>query len=375
MKSYIIVLFIFIALLGSGCHTRAHDDDGHGEADGQPGQITFTEAQAAAAGLQTLRVTAGTFSRVIKTGGQILPAQGDEVTVAATAEGIISFMHPSMTDGAGVRAGETLAEVSAKNLPGGDPAARAKITYDAAAQDYRRAEALVKDRIISAKEFEQVRLRYETAKMACEAQAGRSTPDGLKISAPVGGFVKKSMVGRGDYVALGQPLAVVSQNKRLQLRAEAPERYFRDIRTVYSAHFKTAYGDTLYRLPALRGQLRSFGKVSGQPAFYVPVVFEFDNPGDLLPGAFAEVYLLCAPQDSVLSVPLAALTEEQGNYFVYLQLSAETYRKQAVMPGASDGESVRVLSGLQAGDVVVTRGAAHVKLAAAAPQAPAGHAH
>jgi RND family efflux transporter MFP subunit len=357
----------------SGCGTPQPGEAGrHDDENGQPGIIAFTAAQAGAAGLQTVRMEAGTFIRVIKAGGRLQPAQGDEVTVAATAEGILTFIHPSITDGACVRAGEGLAAVSAKNLPEGDPAAKTRIAYETALKEYRRAEALVKDQIISARAFEQTRLRYEVAKTAYDAQAANAASGGVKIVAPVTGFVKKRLAGQGEYVTVGQPVAVIAQNKRLQLRADVPERYFQSLPDVYSAHFKTAYSDTLYKLPAMGGQLRSFGKESG---LYIPVVFEFDNPGGLLPGAFAEVYLLYAPQGDALAVPVTAVTEEQGNYFVYLQLSAETYRKQAVTLGASDGERMEVLSGVNTGDVVVTRGAYQVKLAAAAPQLPAGHSH
>ncbi|MDR0695005.1 MAG: efflux RND transporter periplasmic adaptor subunit [Prevotellaceae bacterium] len=368
MKPYIYLLVIL-----AGCHSPDAGNAGlYEDPDEQPGTIIFTAAQAAAAGLQTMPVAPGAFSRVIKTGGQVLPAQGDEITIVATAEGILTFIHPSMTDGASVRAGERLASVSAKNLPDGDPVAKTKMTYETALKAYRRAEELVKDHIISAKEFEQTRLRYETAKTAYDAQAANYTPGGVNIVSPVSGFVKKRYAGQGDYVTVGQPVAVIAQNKRLLLRADAPERYFQDLRSIRSAHFKTAYSDTLYKLPDLHGQLRSSGKASG---LYIPVVFEFNNPGDLLPGAFAEVYLLAAPQDNVLAIPVTALTEEQGNYFVYLQLSGERYRKQAVTIGASDGERVQALSGLNAGDVVVTRGAYQVKLSAVTPQLPAGHSH
>ena len=360
-------------MMTAGCHSPHSGEAGRQEEENeQAGMIAFTAAQAGAAGLQTMRMTAGTFSRVIKTGGQVLPAQGDEITIVATAEGLLAFLHPSMTDGASVKAGEALATVSAKNLPDGDPIAKTERAYETARTDYQRAGELVKDRIISVKEFEQTRLRYENAKTAYEAQAANYTSGGVKLVSPVNGFVKRHYVGQGDYVTVGQPVAVVAQNRRLLLRAEAPERYFQDLRNIRSAYFKTAYSDTLYKLPALHGQLRSVGKEAG---LYIPVIFEFDNPGDLLPGAFAEIYLLSAPQDNVLSVPLTALTEEQGSYFVYLQLSAETYRKQAVTLGASDGERVCVLSGLRSGDMVVTHGACQVKLAAFTPQQPAGHNH
>ena len=67
--------------------------------------------------------------------------------------------------------GSTIVAISAKNLYEGDPVAKAKIAYETALKEYQRAEGLVKDKIISAKEFEQTRMKYENARTAYEAQA------------------------------------------------------------------------------------------------------------------------------------------------------------------------------------------------------------
>ena len=74
------------------------------------------------------------------------------------------------------------------------------------------------------------------------------------------------------------------------------------------------------------------------------------------------------------SLPHSALTEEQGSFFVYLQLDEEGYKKQLVTLGADNGESVQILSGVKAGDRVVTEGAYQVKLASATNAIPA-HSH
>lgn len=66
--------------------------------------------------------------------------------------------------------------------------------------------------------------------------------------------------------------------------------------------------------------------------------------------------------------------EEQGLYFVYLQLDEEGYKKQEVTLGASNGKKVQILTGLKAGDRVVTKGAYQVKLASASNAIPA-HSH
>jgi RND family efflux transporter MFP subunit len=358
-------------------HSDGHAHEGEDpEAEAAHGdEIPFTRQQAEAVGLQVEEVTPGTFSHVMKTSGQILSAQGDEATIAATSNGIVSFANPSISDGTPIRAGEAIVTVSAKNLPEGDPAAKAKIACETAQKEYQRAEGLVKEQIISAKEFEQARLRYETARTAYEAQSSNVTESGVRVTSPISGYIKSCLVSQGDYVSVGQPIAVVSQNRRLQLRAEVSENYFKSLKSIGSANFQTSYDNTVYKLSDLNGRLLSFGKASGGQSFYIPVTFEFDNIGDIVPGSFVSVYLLSSAQDHVISVPVSSVTEEQGLNFVYLQLDEEGYQKQEVTLGQSNGDRVRILSGLKPGDRVVTRGVYQVKLAAVSSVMPEGHAH
>ncbi len=348
---------------------------GSGEEGEHSDEIAFTKKQADAVGLKTETVLPGVFRHVIKTSGQIQTSQGDEATIVATSNGVVSFVNPSISDGDAIRTGEAIVVISAKNLQEGDPAVKVKIAYETARKEYNRAEELIKDKIISAKEFEQIRLRYETAKTAYEAQASNITASGIKVTSPISGYIKNRLVSQGAYVSVGQPVATVAQNKKLQLRAEVSENNFKYLKNINSANFRPAYDNTVYKLSELNGRLLSFGKVSSNTSFYIPVTFEFDNIGDIVPGSFIEVFLLAAPQDNVISVPVSAITEEQGLYFVYLQIEDEAYKKQEVTLGRGNGERVQILAGLKEGDKVVTKGTYQVKLAATSSVMPEGHSH
>jgi RND family efflux transporter MFP subunit len=350
------------------------EESGH-EQDAHPGEITFSKAQAGAARLEVQTVAPGTFSRVIKTSGQLLPAQGDEITVVAASSGVVSFAQAAMSEGAAVREGQILVSISAKNMVDGDPAIKAKIEYEAALAAYERAESLVKDNIISKKDFEQAQLRYENAKTAYNASLKMVTSKGMNVAAPASGAIKRRWVSEGEYVAVGQPIASLSKNKRLQLRADVPAKYFKDLAQVAGAHFKVPYDDATYKLSELDGRLLSVGASLDQSSPYLPVTFEFNNSGVFIPGSFAEIYLLTTTQHGVFSVPLTAITEEQGLYFVYLQLDEGTYKKQEVALGANDGKRIQIISGLAQGDKVVSQGVMQVKLAANSAIIPEGHSH
>ena len=384
----IYLLWVLCAYVLAGCSGgHAHDHEGHdheheGHDHGKEAattaahsnEIIFKEELAKAVGLQTKVVEPAPFTDVIKTSGSILAAQGDETTVVATVPGIVTFGNLSFVDGAAVRKGQAILSLASNTLSDGNVAARAKYAYENAKKEYERMEQLVGDKIVSAKDFEQARLNYENAKVAYEAVAGKQTANGVSVVSPMNGYLKNLQVKEGDYVAVGQPLATISQNSRLVLRAEVSEKYYQYLPAVQSANFRTPYDDKVYKLSDLHGRMLSFGKASDANSFYIPVTFEFDNKGAVIPGSFVEIYLLTSPMEEVLSVPVSALIEEQGVYSVFIRLDEEGYQKREVKLGANNGSEVQILSGLKPGENVVTQGAYQIKLASASNAIPA-HTH
>ena len=141
-----------------------------------------------------------------------------------------------------------------------------------------------------------------------------------------------------------------------------------------SANFETPYDGRVYSLAEMGGRLLSVGKGSDGTSAYIPVTFEFNNGGEVIPGSFVEVFLLSAPRPETLAVPLSAVTEDQGVYSVFVQLDPETYVKREVKLGASDGTRVQILEGLSSGETIVSRGVAQVKMASFSGAIP-GHTH
>lgn len=336
-------------------------------------EIIFPADKAKAAGVKTAVIRPKAFYQVIPVSGQVLAAQGDETTVVANVAGIVSFRSP-VTDGMAVRQGMPLAVLSSRDMLDGNPVQRAKVAYDIARREYERAKDLLESKIVSEKDFNSIMQNYENARISYEAVAQNQTAGGQVVKAPMGGFIKSCLVGEGDYVQIGQPLMSITQNRRLFLRADVGEKYYSYLSKITSANFKTPYDNQVYELSQLKGRVLSYGKASGTASFYIPVTFEFDNRGEVIPGSYVEVYLLSSPMPGVLALPHTALTEEQGSFYVYLQLDAEGYKKQEVTLGADNGREVQILSGLKAGDRVVTDGAYQVRLASASAVLPA-HSH
>ncbi len=342
-------------------------------------EIVYLKEQAWKIEFANMEVKRQPFAEIIKTTGQILPAQGDEVIITAKSKGIITFGNNKKLIGSAVNLGETLFTISGSGLTEGNLDTKykeAKANYEKSKTDFERAKELVKDNIISQKDFQEIQLRYENAQIAFNTIANNYTAGGQKITSPIKGFIKNVMVSEGQYVEIGQPIAIVSQNRKLILKAEVPQKYFSKLNSISSANFKTAYDDKVYSTDSLNGKLISYGKNTNDNAYYIPVYFEIDNKGEIISGSFIEIYLKTNVIKDALIIPYSALLEEQGNYYAYVQTSGEGFQKRELKLGVTDGIYVQVLSGIKANERVVTKGAYQIKLATMSGKMPAhGHEH
>lgn len=365
---------VFLACVFS-CGHKGHDHEAEEEEHHHHEGITLSPEKAKAAGVAVEKAKAGDFHGVIHTSGSVMAASCDETTVVATISGRIGHSG-HLSEGMKIGSGEKLYTITSAGMQvaDGDPVQRAKIEYETAKRDYERAELLVKDKIISEKDFQLAKAQYEAARLTYNSISRNRSAGGVLVTAPRGGYVKQNLVKEGDYVEAGQPLMVITQNQHLYLRAEVPERYWNELSQINCAKFRTSYSDKLYDITDMGGHVQSYGRSAETNNAYIPVIFEFNNTGDVVQGSFAEIYLITGKRSNVLTVPVTALTEEQGIHYLYIREDEDGYRKQEVTLGMSDGDRTEVLSGLKEGEEVVVKGAVQIKLASASNAIP-GHTH
>ena len=406
MKHIGIYSILMAACLMASCHPGekhhgAHDHEGE-ENENHSGEIVMTYEQMEKAGVDIETVEPGDFTAVMKAAGQIVRRQGDEQTVSATISGIVYWRNASLSEGSQVGSGQPLADITARHLQDGDPIAKAKATFEAAKSEMERVKPLADENILSQREYEQARLNYQTAKAAYEGIAASKSGSAV-VTTGMGGFIKSLIVKSGDYVNVGDPIAVVTQNRRQQLVVDVPECAYRNMNDIRSANFKATGNDNVYKLSELNGKLISYSRTLPEGSAYLPATFEFDNVGDIIAGSFVEVYLLLKQKQNVITVPNTSLTEEQGLYYVYVKKHNHNheahedhehedhdheaheghehkgeegiFEKREVKIGQTDGVRTEILSGLKAGECIVTEGAYQVKLAASSSAIPEGHNH
>lgn len=351
-----------------------HDHEHEGE-EHEDGVIHFSSEQARMAGLEIETAQLGTFAEVVRVSGLVSAAQGDEAAVVARTSGMLNFTRDHLSEGSEVKNGEVIARISGENIAGGDAIAQSNLALATARTAYERAQRLIVDSIISQKEFERIAMEYESARLA--ANAGNGGKGGANVASPIKGFVKQVLVKQGEYVEAGQIVATVTKSCNLQLRAEVPEKYYAVLGNVRTANFKMGYDNVARSLDEMGGHLVAVGKIADEGSAYIPVTFEFSNTGSVVPGSFADIWLIMQNRENVLTIPVSALTEAQGVFYAYVQHDDEDdhYERRELRLGASDGLRIEVLSGLSAGEKVVVSGVSQVKMAGATGVIPDAHNH
>lgn len=352
-----------------GASTSVEESNDHRNQD-HGGLIELNEHRAKRFGVATEKIMPSDFTDVIMVSGRIESKASDEGVATATRNGILT-LSPNINTGVKVSVGSAIGSVSAAKVQGGNPSVQARASRDAARREVDRLAPLFKEGVVSADVYNAALRSYEEA----EATLHTLSQGSGNVMSPKTGVITALLAKSGEYVEVGQKVAVISGNTSLTLRADVPERYIRELSVIETANFRPAYSSDVFSISELDGRMISNPGTAVSENGYIPVYFSFGNNGSVAPGAFAEVWLKSGLRHGVLSVPMEAVVEISGNKCIYCKHSEGHYVKHPVTLGASNGKRVEILSGLSEGEEVVVKGAQIVRMAETSSAAVPGHTH
>ncbi len=320
------------------------------------------------------------FGQVIKTTAQVQSAPGDEVIISAKADGVVVLSSDNILEGKSVSNGQTLFSITSNGLSGNNTVvqfAEAKNNFEKSEADYDRAKELAKDKIVSAKELLNAKNLYDNAKAVYSNMNKNFSSSGQSVKSPMNGFVKQVFFQNGQSVEAGQAVVSVSQNKTLLLRAEVQQKYASILGSIRTATIRTLNDNQTYTLEQLNGKVLSYGKTANSDNYLLPVNLQIDNKGSFVSGGFVEIYLKSLTNSQALTIPNPSLLEEQGVYYVYVQVNPELFEKREVKIAGTDGLSTEIINGITEKERIATKGAMMIKLAQATGtlDAHSGHTH
>ena len=355
-------------------HEHEHEHDGE-----DAFVVVFTHEQREHVPFRLDTLALRPFGRVVRTVARVAATPSGRQVVTARTAGIVHWSDGVYYAGSAVRQGQLLGTVSAAGFVD-DLSVRliqAESEYQQAKKEFERHHQLMAAHIVTENDY----LRAEKAYRQAEASYNvlqRSFGNGVQqLQASRDGYVGEVTAPEGAYVEVGASLMTVFSADRISLEAMVAPSDMDVLNRFASATLSLQADHTVHHLADWNGKICAAGRSVTADSPLVQVVFEADNPLDLLPGQFLTMYLQADGGADVLTVPNSALVEEMGSFFVFVQRSEETFEKRLVTCGATDGHVTVLKSGAAAGEVVVTEGAVMVKLsqASGALDAHSGHVH
>lgn len=340
----------------------------------------FTKEQSWKIDFKTELAAKQLFGQVIKTVGQIKSSPSDEITLSAKSNGVVHFISGNCVEGRMVSANESLFTISGNQLAVNNSSvhyAEAKNNYETSKLDYERKQELAKERIVSEKDLLEARNKFENARIIYQNLEQNFNANGEIVKSPIAGYIRNIFVENGKYAEPGQALATIVNDKRLLIHGDIQPKYQPLLSHFSDAVVHVMGSDKTYSLSDLNGSLVSYGKSTGDDNFLIPVHLKVDAAEELIPGDFVEMYLKISSEENKLVLPNSAFLEEQGNYFVFVQLTPELFEKREVKIGQTDGERSEITVGISANERIVSQGAMFIKLSQAsdALDPHAGHVH
>ncbi len=212
-------------------------------------------------------------------------------------------------------------------------------------------------------DVETARLRLMLLGVPAEAlddvAAGKDVSPTARVHAPIDGVVTERLANVGLNVDPSTRLFTVVDLGTVWIVADVYEKDFSRVRTGTPATITTAaYPDRPFdgRVSYIDPQLTAATRTA-------KVRIEVANPrGDLRLGMYATVLVQTVESAAVMAIPRSAVQQVGDRTVVYLESTDPVkFIEREVHIARSSGDRVSVTSGLQPGDVVVTKGSFFVR--------------
>ena len=172
-----------------------------------------------------------------------------------------------------------------------------------------------------------------------------------RVVSPISGVVSDRAVSAGEMASAGMPLLTIVDISSVRVVANVPVKEASAIRVGRPARVAGPDGD-------IPGTVTVVSPAVNANATTVEIWVQIPNPGERLkPGATARVAIIAETIQNTLVVPASALLNgDEGKTKVMVVTSDSVAHERAVAVGVRQGERVQILSGVQAGEQVVTSG-------------------
>lgn len=292
--------------------------------------------------------TPQTFDNNLSLSGSI--EANEQVEIRSEVSGIVEGIY--FQEGSSVSKGQVLFKVNDLEL-------RAQLRQTStreglASENERRAKLLLQKEAISQEEYDLARADLKSAQ--AQSQLIKAQIAKTSVRAPFSGKIGLRSISPGTYITPAILVAKLVNTGKLKITFSIPEKYASQVKTNTYLTFKVTGSDDKYtaKVYAIEPEVAVATRT-----LQVRAIAE-NSSGKLLPGTFADVELPLDIIKDAIVVPTEAVIPVQNGKKVFISSNGQA--KEVMIETATRTDaSILVLSGLKAGDTVITSGVISLK--------------
>ncbi len=294
----------------------------------------------------------------------------NQVELRPQVSGFITGVH--FKDGDRVRKGQLLYSIDEQLFTGNYQQAIANLkvqeaNIDRAQKDANRYHELDKHDAVAKQLVDNADAALEVAKKQAEAAranvlAVQTSVKYTKVYAPFDGVIGISAVKTGTAVSAGQTiLNTISTDRELAVDFDVDQKEIFRFTSLLNANqgkgdstFMLAFGQDIYPYP---GKISLIDRAVNSQTGSIKARLIFPNPNNLLiAGMTGTVRIKNNASSKALIIPYKAITEQLGEFFVYVPGDSSKVSQRKVVLGRPIGTNIIVLQGLQSGEKIIVEG-------------------
>ena len=347
-----------------GAH-QDHDEDkeGHGE---EEGKVALSQEQITAAGIALRQVGAARIESGLQLPGEIRFNEDRTAHVVPQVAGVVESV--SATLGQKVRKGQVLAVISSSAVSEQrSELLNAEQRLSLARSTWQREKQLWEQKISAEQDYQQAQLSLQESELAVRNARQKLRAIGVtgtgsgalnrhEIRAPFDGTVVEKHLGLGEAVREDANAFIIADLSSVWAEIIVSPRDLQKVRVGSSAVVRA----TAFEASAT-GRISYVGALIGEQTRTARAHVVLPNPQESWrPGLFVTVDVMTEASEIALAVDAEALQTVDNKSVVFVRVD-DGFKAQEVRTGRSDGRSVEILSGLQAGQQYAASGSFAIK--------------
>lgn len=293
-------------------------------------------------------VKTATFDNNLSLSGSI--EANEQIEIHSEVSGIVEGIH--FNEGSIVKKGQILFKVNDIELKA--QLQQAVTKEGLAAENARRAKLLLEKEAISQEEYDISRADYKSAQ--AQTQLIRAQISKTAVKAPFSGKIGLRSISPGTYITPAVLVAKLVNTGKLKITFSIPEKYASQIRSGSTIDFSVSGSAKTYtaKIYAIEPEV----EVATRTLQVRAIADNID--GNLFPGTFADIKLPLAIIKDAIVVPSEAIVPVQEGKKVFISNMGKAKEVMVEATTRTDA-SILILSGLKAGDTLITSGVMSLK--------------